>query len=179
MPCIAIRNEASACDCGAGAAQPGVIVLVGKQSGYLIIPLLQGFEWFDEGLQRSMKARGWQTLTRPESMIMIHVVQDMIRPSEIARSLGLTRQAVHRTIGQICEKGLFELQPDPNDGRGSIIVLTEQGAAMRRDAQFIVGSIHKVLEQRLGSKAFANLLRLLESDWGPVAEIDAAEQPPV
>lgn len=152
--------------------------MVGKQSGYLIIPLLQGFEWFDEGLQRSLSARGLTTLTRPESMIMIHVIQEMVRPSEIARSLGLTRQAVHRTIGQICDKGLFELQPDPDDGRGSIIVLTPQGEAMRRDAQHIVGAIHKVLEQRLGSKAFDELVRLLERDWGPVAEIDPADQSP-
>lgn len=151
--------------------------MVGKQSGYLIIPLLQGFEWFDEGLQRSLSARGWPTLTRPESMIMIHVIQEMVRPSEIARSLGLTRQAVHRTIGQICEKGLFELHPDPNDGRGSIITLTRQGEAMRRDAQYIVGSIHQVLERRLGSKAFRELINLLESDWGPVAEISAHEGP--
>lgn len=146
--------------------------MVGKQSGYLIIPLLQGFEWFDEGLQRSIEARGWPTLTRPESMIMIHVIQDMIRPSEIARSLGLTRQAVHRTIGQVCEKGLFELQPDPSDGRGSIIVLTPQGEAMRRDAQHIVAAIHRVLEKRLGARGFRELVNLLESDWGAVAEID-------
>lgn len=151
--------------------------MVGKQSGYLIIPLLQGFEWFDEGLQRSMRARGWPTLTRPESMIMIHVIQEMIRPSEIARSLGLTRQAVHRTIGQICEKGLFELRPDPADGRGSIIVLTPQGEAMRRDAQHIAAAIHRVLEQRLGARPFRELVKLLESDWGPVAEIDPADQP--
>ncbi len=156
-------------------AQSGGANLVEKQTNYLIIPLLQGFEWFDEGLQRSMRARDWPTLTRPESMIMIHVIQEMIRPSEIARSLGLTRQAVHRTIGQICEKGLFELRPDPDDGRGSIIVLTEQGAAMRRDARFIASSIHKVLEQRLGRKDFADLIRLLGTDWGPVAEISAEE----
>ena len=164
-------------NCG-GAALQGAAALVGKQSGYLIIPLLQGFEWFDEGLQRSLRARGWPTLTRPESMIMIHVIQEMIRPSEIARSLGLTRQAVHRTIGQICEKGLFELQSDPDDGRGSIIVLTQQGAAMRRDAQFIVASIHQVLEQRLGTKAFRELVALLERDWGPVAEIGAEAAEP-
>lgn len=151
--------------------------MVGKQSGYLIIPLLHGFEWIDEGLQRSLSARGLPTLTRPESIVMIHVIEDMVRPAEIARSLGLTRQAVHRTIGQICEKGLFELRPDPADGRGSIIVLTEQGAAMRRDAQFIVRSIHKVLERRLGSKAFEALLGHLESDWGPVPVIGPDEDP--
>lgn len=149
--------------------------MVGKRSGYLIIPLLQGFEWFDEGLQRSMKARGWPTLTRPESMIMIHVIQDMIRPSEIARSLGLTRQAVHRTIGQVCEKGLFELKPDPTDGRGSIILLTQQGEAMRHDAQLIVAAIHQVLEKRLGARAFRELVNLLESDWGAIPEIDRAD----
>lgn len=147
--------------------------MAGKQTGYLIIPLLQGFEWFDEGLQRSLSARGWPTLTRPESMIMIHVIQEMIRPTEIARSLGLTRQAVHRTIAQICAKGLFKLQPDPADRRGSMIVLTEQGLAMRRDAQFIVGALHKVLEERLGSAAFQQLSAVLEGDWGPIAKISA------
>lgn len=146
-----------------------------KQAGHLIIiPLLQGFEWFDEGLQRSLSARGWPTLTRPESMIMIHVIQEMVRPTEIARSLGLTRQAVHRTIAQICAKGLFDLQPDPADRRGSMIVLTEQGLAMRRDAQFIVGALHKVLEERLGTAAFQQLSTVLGADWGPIAEIGTA-----
>lgn len=150
--------------------------MVGKQSGYLIIPLLQGFEWVDEGLQRSLQARGWPTLTRPESMVMIHVIQDMLRPSEIARSLGLTRQAVHRTIGQICEKGLFELLPDPDDGRGTIIVLTPQGEAMRRDAQHIVKQIHAELDRRIGKRTMQQLFSALAMDWGPIAAFGADDR---
>lgn len=155
----------------------GAVELVGSGTGYLIIPLLRGFEWFDEGLQSSLRARGWPTLTRPESMVMIHVVENMIRPSEIARSLGLTRQAVHRTITLICEKGLFRLEPDPDDGRGSIIVLTPQGEAMRHDAQQIVLRIHQELTRRIGKKSAAQLNAALELDWGPVAAFGPDYEP--
>ena len=51
---------------------------------YLIVPLLQGFEWFDESLQRSLQARGWPQLTQPESSVMIHVILGINRPAEIA-----------------------------------------------------------------------------------------------
>lgn len=139
-----------------------------SQVAYLIIPLLQGFDWFDEGLQRSLRQRGWPVLTRPESMIMIHVVLEMTRPAEIARSLGLTRQAVHRTIANISEKGLFRLEADPDDGRSSVIVLTAQGAAMRKDAQHIVTLMYEELRHRLGSEVVDGMVRGLKADWGPV-----------
>lgn len=135
---------------------------------YLIIPLLQGYEWFDEGLQRSLRAREWPVLTRPESMIMIHVLLEMTKPSEIARNLGLTRQAVHRTLGNICEKGLFEMKPDPEDGRGSVIELTELGKAMRQDAQHIVNLMFAELRYRLGEDKIAALAEVLSMDWGPI-----------
>lgn len=137
------------------------------KAAFLIIPLLQGFEWFDEGLQRSLRARGWPVLTRPESMVMIHVLLGMTRPPEIASSLGLTRQAIYRTLGQICAKGLFELQPDPEDRRGSIIQLTDIGNAMRRDAQHIVTLMHRELQHRLGEKLLAQLAESMAADWGP------------
>jgi DNA-binding MarR family transcriptional regulator len=134
----------------------------------LIIPLLQGFEWFDDGLQRSLSARGWPELTRPESMIMVHVVLGMRRPPEIARSLGLTRQAIHRTIGNIVEKGLFSLDPDPSDKRGTVIVLTAQGDAMRKDAQRIVRLMARELSRRLGDATVTGLAKALTAEWGPV-----------
>jgi DNA-binding MarR family transcriptional regulator len=134
----------------------------------LIIPLLQGFEWFDDGLQRSLSARGWPDLTRPESMIMIHVLLEMRRPPDIARSLGLTRQAIHRTIGNIVDKGLFSLGPDPSDKRGTVIVLTAQGEAMRKDAQHIVELMDLELSQRLGGSKIAGLVSALAAEWGPV-----------
>lgn len=135
---------------------------------YLIVPLLQGFEWFDEGLQRSMQARGWPQLTRPESMVMIHVILDINRPSEIARSLGLTRQAVHLTISQVVAKGIFELKDDPADGRIKMVALTSMGRAMRRDAKTAVKFLTDRLEERIGMQHVANLQAAFAQDWGSV-----------
>jgi DNA-binding MarR family transcriptional regulator len=133
---------------------------------YLIVPLLQGFEWFDEGLQASLQARGWPTLTGPESMVVIHVIVNIVRPAVIARSMGLTRQAVHITIGQVVKKGILELLDDPTDKRGKIVSLTATGKAMRRDAQMTVSYCADQLSARIGEKHVQNLKAAFATDWG-------------
>ncbi len=134
---------------------------------YLIVPLLQGFEWFDESLQRSLQARGWPQLTQPESSVMIHVILGINRPAEIARSMGLTRQAVHTTVKQVVSKGIFSLQDDPLDKRSKMVTLTATGRAMRRDAQLTVQYLAEQLSARIGKQHVDNLRAAFASDWGP------------
>lgn len=133
---------------------------------FIIVSLLAGFEWFDEGLQRSLKAAGWPVLTRPESMVMMHVQMNIVRPADIARSLGLTRQAVHATIATLVDRGVFQLAPDPIDRRIRVVELTAMGNAMRRDAMRIVTALTGALEERIGGEALAALRSAFVSDWG-------------
>lgn len=133
---------------------------------YLIVPLLQGFEWFDEGLQASLQARGWPVLTRSESTVMIHVMLNITRPSDIARSMGVTRQATHITIGQIVQKGMIELADDPVDKRSKVIQLTPMGKEVRRDAQASVQYIAAQLASRIGESHVRNLQAAFAKDWG-------------
>jgi DNA-binding MarR family transcriptional regulator len=133
---------------------------------FLIVPLLQGFEWFDEGLQASLRTRGWPTLTGTESMVVVHVIINIVRPSDIARSMGLTRQAVHVTIGQVVKKGIFELLEDPEDKRGKIVTLTKVGKAMRRDAQLTVAYCAEQLASRIGEEHVRNLRDAFAKNWG-------------
>jgi DNA-binding MarR family transcriptional regulator len=135
-------------------------------NAFLIVPLLQGFEWFDEGLQASLRTRGWPTLTGTESMVVVHVIINIVRPSDIARSMGLTRQAVHITIGQVIKKGIFELLEDPDDKRGKIVSLTKVGRAMRRDAQLTVKYCAEQLAARIGEEHVENLMAAFAKDWG-------------
>jgi DNA-binding MarR family transcriptional regulator len=135
-------------------------------SDYLIVPLLAGFEWFDESLQMSLREAGWPHLTRPESMVMMHVQLNIVRPADIARSLRLTRQAVHSTINSLVERGVFELVDDPTDGRIRIVQLTAMGRAMRQDAQKIVDQLSSELGRRIGPKQVKALREAFASDWG-------------
>lgn len=133
---------------------------------YLIIPLLEGFEWFDESLQRSLQNAGWPALTRPESMVMAHVQLDVVRPADIARRLRLTRQAVHSTIGILVDRGIFALAPDPHDGRIKIVTLTKLGLAMKKEAMQVVEELTRTLTKRVGPEKVKALIEAFAADWG-------------
>ena len=141
---------------------------------YLIASLLVGFEWFDESLQLSLRARGWRDLTRPESMTMTHIQMGIVRPSDIARSLRLTRQAVHVTLKSMIQKDLVELVDDPVDRRIRIVKLTSTGEAMREDAQAIVDALTAELARRIGARQVKALREAFAEEWGdPLVIMDA------
>lgn len=136
------------------------------QSPYLIVSLLQGFYWFDSGLQSYLRARGWPTLTHSQSMVMMNITTGATRPVEIARNLGISRQAVHVTLSQIAELGMIRFTDDPSDKRSKIVVLTEMGEPMRRDAQAAVTIMTKQLAKRIGQPQLAGLIAACGVNWG-------------
>ncbi len=137
---------------------------------FLIIPLLQGFSWFDDGLQAYLEAKGWPHATRPQSMVMVHVVRGITRPSDIARNLGVSRQAIHMTITRMVELGLLDLEDDPDDGRSKRVVIAANGQKMRMVAQEAMRVLSGVLEARIGTEAVAALHDAFAADWGPPPE---------
>lgn len=145
-------------------------------ANYLIVPLLQGFFWFDDGLQAYLQARGWHNVTRPQSMVMVNVVTGVRKPSDIARNLGISRQAVHTTINQMVEMGMFEMQDDPADGRSKIVTITEKGHRMRKDADAAMAVLSEELRRRIGKTAVDNLMKAFTPEWGePMARFDVAK----
>lgn len=147
------------------------------QSPYLIVSLLQGFYWFDSGLQSFLRSRGWPTLTHSQSMVMMNIATGTTRPVEIARNLGISRQAVHITLSQIAELGMIRFTDDPTDRRTKIVVLTEIGEPMRRDAQEAVTIMTKRLAERIGQPQLAGLIGACMQDWGTPIDFEAEAAP--
>lgn len=145
------------------------------QTEFLLVSLMEGFEWFDESLQLSLKAAGLPQLSRTESMIMTHVQMNIVRPADIARSLRLTRQAVHLSINSLVERGIFELRPDPEDGRIRNVFLTEKGRLMRKDANRIVREVTDVLVHRIGQQQVDALRNAFRQPWGEPVTVPPAD----
>lgn len=143
------------------------------QSPYLIVSLLQGFYWFDSGLQSYLRSRGWPTLTHSQSMVMMNITTGATRPVEIARNIGISRQAVHVTLAQIAEIGMIRFTDDPSDKRSKIVVLTEMGEPMRRDAQAAVTIMTKRLAKKIGQPQLAGLIAACGVDWGDPIDFEA------
>ena len=54
-----------------------------------------------------------------------------LRMHELARAVVLSRSGLTRLVDRLEKAGLLRREPDPEDGRGSFAVLTEEGARMR------------------------------------------------
>lgn len=132
----------------------------------VLLNLLSGFYWFDEGLQSYIRARGWPEVTRPQSMVMANVVMGVRHPSEIARRLGITRQAIHATLKSMTGMGMVRLAEDPGDMRVKLVELTPEGEAMRRDAQDAMKLMIEALVARIGQEGFDRTAATLALDWG-------------
>lgn len=131
----------------------------------LMLRLFERFVWMDEELQQRIRARGWPEISRSQSMVLLNISAGITRPADIARRLGVTRQAVHATINQLAELGIVRLEPDPADGRHRQVALTHTGVRMRDDAQHAIDTITLGVVESVGEPGFAQMMAALGTEW--------------
>lgn len=139
---------------------------------FLMSQLFDAFSWFDESLQQSMQMAGVPALSRSQSMVMVYLGAGIRRPSVLARRMRVTRQAMHKTIADLQEKGYVQLVTDPDELRAKIVQLSPTGLQHHRKAIACLTALEKELDARLGRRTIDGLSRALQADWGesPVQE---------
>ena len=142
-----------------------------NQSAPLGQLLLQAFRWFDKSLLATLIARGGPEISQSQSMIFAYLELDKgTRASELARRIGVTRQAVHKTINELRALGLLELAPDPMNRSAKLVTLTPAGRENVFVALVAFVDIEAHLADRLGVETVTALRQALEKDWGkPIA----------
>lgn len=142
-----------------------------KYSENLAQMLMRAFLWVDEGLQNRLQSRGWPHLSRAQSLVFVNIGEGVLRPSDIAQKMGVTRQAVHQTINELVQSGFVSLENDPNDKRAKIVSFTEVGFNLASDALKSLREVEAELAARLGEQLVAQLREALLKEWGaPVGE---------
>jgi len=129
--------------------------------------LLRGFRWFDDGLLALLADAGFAGLTRAQSLVFAYLDPRGSRLSEVARRVGVSRQAVHLTAKEMVAAGLVTLEDDATNRSAKLIVPTEHGRASMRAAARAFARLERELARRVGTADAAALRRVLEADWGP------------
>ena len=129
----------------------------------LALVLLRASRWFDSQLLERLEQRGWPRLTPAQSLVFAHLSEDGTPPSELGRRLGTSRQAAHELVDGLVRLGLLRLVDDPARRRGRLVLLSETGRALARDALEVLAA----LEQPLGSVRVEALHELLGAVAGP------------
>ena len=78
-------------------------------------------------------------------------------PLRIASAMQVTKNTMTHSLKVLQHKGYIDVQPDPNDGRGKLIFLTETGRSFRADAIARVGAM---IEEIIGEDQIAIMRRI-------------------
>ena len=136
---------------------------------YLLGTIAYALYWLDESLQLQLEAEGWPRVSRARSMLMMCVAAGINQPSNISKSLGISKQATHQLLRGMIDDEFVELAPHPEDKRAKIVRFNENSASIRRAADKALRDIESRLEQRIGKTRFRQLKEILLLDWGPLA----------
>jgi DNA-binding MarR family transcriptional regulator len=128
--------------------------------------LLEGWDWFDNGLQNVLREAGFRPLNKSQSMMVLYISAGVRRPIEIARKMRLSRQAIRHIANQLIDLDVIASRDDDGDGRSKILEFSEHATDLRTAAQATVDKLEALLRARLGREDFEILRRILRRDWG-------------
>lgn len=132
----------------------------------LALALLRAAQWFDDAL-RSQLAAGGVAVSASQSHVFAALGPSGASVAQLARQVGVTRQSMHRTVGELVDLGLLEVVPDPADGRAVLVRHTRAGRALVRRAVSHLREIEAELAERIGADRVEGLRAALADDWGP------------
>lgn len=105
---------------------------------------------------------------------------DGVRPTELARRLDASKQAINPQLNDLERWGYLERRPDPGDQRGRLLHLTPRGHRLLTTIRSLHAEIERDLQERLGGESYAALvtaLRELASDPPATGDSMVAQSP--
>jgi DNA-binding MarR family transcriptional regulator len=79
--------------------------------------------------------------------------QDGLRMSEIAKRARLSKQTMTTMVRLLERDGLVERRSDPQDGRATLVFLTQRAQAFRPVAEATLRELARLARRRLGAAA--------------------------
>ena len=93
---------------------------------------------------------GARVLTPALVRLLPHLSTDGIRPTELARRVEVSKQAVGQALGDLEGRGFVEIVPDPDDGRARLVRLTPAGLAAFDHGRGVLAFYEAALAARVG-----------------------------
>ena len=139
-----------------------------RRSMGIFAELVKAIDWYDVSLQSILTGRGLQSFNRTQSVMLIHIAEGIIKPSDIAHDMGATRQNIHAMAKTLIDAHIIEVVPDPEDGRSKQYAFCEDSLELRDTVLKLLKHLDKKLGERIGKSDLKDLKRALSSDWGEI-----------
>jgi DNA-binding MarR family transcriptional regulator len=130
----------------------------------------------NEEVRRRIEARGFTGLRFGHGFLVQRLLEGAQPVGALARDLGVTQQAVSKTVAELERLGYAERRPGPGDARVRLVALTERGREAVEAARAARAEVVAELRARLGPRrvdAAARLLREVIELHGGGADVRA------
>lgn len=105
---------------------------------------------------------GARLLTPALVRLLPHLSAEGIRPTEIARRIDVSKQAVGQALATLEAHGFVEMVPDDADGRARLVRLTPRGLAAFEHGRGVLAFFEAGLRERLGAARIDGLRETLD-----------------
>ena len=118
-----------------------------------------------DALLQALSKRHSLELNRSDLKLLANLDCGTTYTSELARRLGVSRQAVNQLLRRPIDSGLVRLETIPERRNTKWIVITEHGVSVIGAALHELERIEQALSKAFGKKAVNNFKRILAVDW--------------
>ncbi|MEM6822645.1 MAG: MarR family winged helix-turn-helix transcriptional regulator [Verrucomicrobiota bacterium] len=139
-----------------------------ESSGELTLAQLIGRAdlWLKKKLLKALEQGNHQGLSQADVLMLANLNCGRTYPSEVARRIGVTRQAVYKMLKNLKQQGIISLEPDTERLNSKVIVITPKGETLIREAVEILKDIENELRALLPPESVDQLRAILEQNWG-------------
>ena len=112
--------------------------------------------------RRDLEEAGYADIRPTHGCVFRFVRDDGMRPTELARLAGMTKQSVGELVDDLVDLGYVERIPDPEDRRAKLICLTDRGIEAQRVGFGLLADVEDRWAERFGATRMNQLRKLLE-----------------
>ena len=118
-------------------------------------------------LRREVEERwsksGEEDITHTEAMLLAKINMGKISLAEVARQANVSRQAMHKCVKKLEEKGYLEFIA--SESNQTYTSLTEKGVLYCKKSNELKDIIEEEITQKLGEENMKLIKKLLECEW--------------
>jgi DNA-binding MarR family transcriptional regulator len=114
-----------------------------------------------EVVRARLAARGFAGLRFSHGFLVQRLLEDEQSIAALAGALGVTQQAVSKTVSELERLGYVRRRPGPRDARVRLVALTDRGQAAVEAAREERAAVEAELRERLGPRRVTAATRVL------------------
>jgi DNA-binding MarR family transcriptional regulator len=111
----------------------------------------------ERAISRVNQRPGGPALRAAHTTLFPHLNADGVRGADLAKKLGVTKQAVSQLVTELEEWGVVEQIADPQDGRAKLVRFTKKGEQSLLQGLAVLGEVEAELSDKIGKRRMHEL----------------------